>query len=72
LEVLSFDNTVNMIAAKELLAEGVSVRDIWLVVKDTVMYLLNPWLVLMRFPVFLQMRRGPRAVHSVCLEAGGC
>jgi len=65
LEVLSFDNPVNMITTEELLAEGVRLGDIWLVIEDTVMYLLDPWLVLMRFPVFLQMRRGPWAVHWV-------
>ena len=54
-----------MITTEELLSEGVRLGDIRLVIEDTVMYLLDPWLVLMRFPVFLQMRRGPGAVHWV-------
>jgi hypothetical protein len=71
LEVLGFDDTVNMITSKKLLAEGVNLGDIRLVIEDTEVYLLNTWLVLMRFPVFLEMRRGPRAVHLLWLKARG-
>ena len=50
---------VNMVTTEELLSERVCLRDFQLVIKDTIVDLFDTWLVLMRFPVLLQVWRGP-------------
>jgi hypothetical protein len=60
-----------MIAALNLLAEGVSVGDLGLVIKQPEVNLLDTRLVLVRFPVFLQMGRGPWGIYNFWLKAGG-
>jgi hypothetical protein len=57
-----------MITALNLLSERVSLRDLGSVIEQPKVYLFDPWLVLVGFPVFFEMWWGPWAVHGFWLQ----
>ena len=69
LEVFRANDLVDVVAICKLLSKRVRLWELDPIIKETRVNLLDPWLVLVRLPILLQVRRRARALVKLWLEA---